>query len=82
MNWYSWYWLIWSVFLFVTFIPVELYAAFTNVQNTLSWNVWRAEKFIPGSDGPWSLPHWIIGIGAIILFVWLALHFAFGILNP
>lgn len=81
-NFFSWYWLVWAITLFATFLPVELYAAFTDATNTLSWNVWKAEQFIPGSTAAWTAMHWVIGLGSIVLFGWLALHFAFGWLNP
>jgi hypothetical protein len=83
-NAWSVYWLsAVSFFVFVLFLPPELYAiASGNYQNTLSAQLWRIGDVV-ASQPPWrwAPEHWALAIIVVGLFGWLILHFTFGILR-
>lgn len=81
MTVWQWYWASWFTATVATFLPVELWALFTNPRNTLSWSVWDLEGFVPGSHTAWTWSHWVVGGVFFFLCLWLAVHFAFGILR-
>lgn len=74
------YWQAWSLVSVVGFLAMEIYALCTNVNNTLSANIWRAEKFLPRqSVVNWTALHFLfIGV-FILLTVWLIGHFGWGL---
>lgn len=74
------YWQIWALVTFVGFIVPEVYALVTNANNTLSDNVWRAEKFLPGQAVVnWSAFHFLFIALLLLLDVWLLGHFGWGL---
>jgi hypothetical protein len=83
MTPYQIYWSVWSALIFVTFLPVELYAVISgNYLNTLSWSFWDLESFEPGSTAPWTWNHWLVGTVIFLFLTWLAFHLVFGWWNP
>jgi hypothetical protein len=72
------YWLVWFGVTFLAFIVPELWALFTNAKNTLSWQVWNLEQFLPGSHTAWTWTHWLVGGILFVGCLWLAFHFMFG----
>lgn len=80
LNAFSWYWLAWLL----AFIVPELWAVFTNANNTLSDAVWflEGENFnAPFDFGMWTDVHWAIAGIVWLLFLWLSLHLPFGLLR-
>lgn len=79
-TWGHKYWLVWSVFTFLTFIVPEVYALVTNWRNTLSASVWDLERFQPNQPLiHWTALHFLF-IGMLItLEAWLIGHFGFGL---
>ncbi|HEX5347863.1 MAG TPA: hypothetical protein VFW64_12315 [Pseudonocardiaceae bacterium] len=74
------YWKWWAVLAFSSFIVPELWALFTNWQNTLSANVWRMEDFLPGQPvWRWTAVHFLFIGMLLVLFMWLIGHFGWGI---
>lgn len=80
MKWFEWYWTFLVGGFVVLFLAVEIPSIVSgHPERTLSYWVWRRlESWTPGSNAPWTLNHWIFGIIFLILFLWLAVHFAFG----
>jgi hypothetical protein len=81
MTAWQWYWASVGMLIVVLVVPAELYALCTNVKNTASWSVWDLEQFVPGGHAAWTWTHWLVGGFFFVLFLWLALHFMFGILR-
>ena len=81
MNGWSVYWLTWLTVTFASFLAPEVYALATkHPENTLSWQIWRLEKIMPGeSIWHWSALHILLGGSLFIGLVWLAVHLVFGI---
>ena len=80
LTWFSLYWLGWLI----AFIVPELYWVFTNSANTLSSEVWSIEglNLAQPFDFPmWSATHWSVAVLVWLLFLWLSLHFPFGLLR-
>lgn len=80
LTWFSLYWLAWLV----AFLGPELYWVFTNPVNTLSDQVWSIEGLNmtqPFDFAMWSDTHWAVAILVWGLFLWLSLHFPFGLLR-
>lgn len=80
---WGWYWIVW---IFAGFLVPELYAVFTNIKNTLSWQVWGIENFNPNLGHPfdfadWTWTHWTIGSMVLVFCVWLFIHMAFGLVR-
>lgn len=74
------YWAWWASLSFLFFIVPELYAAFTNPQNTLSWTVWDVEGFQPGQPiTAWTATHILIGGVLCTVLLWLIGHLVFGL---
>jgi hypothetical protein len=75
------YWIVWASVMFVSFAIPEFWALATHhPENTLSDNVWRLEKFLPGDHWyQWSAVHVLIGGALIVLFGWLIGHFVWGV---
>lgn len=79
-TWGHRYWLIWSIFTFLTFIVPEVYALCTNWRNTLSASVWDMEHFVPGQTFVhWTALHFLFIGMLIVTDLWLIGHFGFGI---
>lgn len=76
------YWGVWALVTFVSFIVPETIALFTNVKNTLSWQVWNLESTRPGGGtqvGHWTAAHFLVGGVLIVLLLWLIGHLVFGL---
>lgn len=83
-NAWSAYWLgSVSFFIFVLFLPPELYALATgHPENTLSAQVWRIGQVMLGQPiTAWSWQHWVLITFVTLLFGWLIVHFSFGVLR-
>lgn len=77
ITWGLIYWPIWLTIIGVTFLPMELYALFTNQANTLSEYCWkeldvtRAFTFSAHSFAWWaSLIMWGFFVVIISLHIW------------
>jgi len=72
MTWGNRYWTVYLlVALFGLMIP-EIYALFTNVQNTLSYWVWGKL----GVPSHWANAVWFLTLGAwLTVTTWLTFHF-------
>lgn len=74
------FWLWWTIvvplFIFGLFLPVELWAIFVGKPetDTLSAWVWK----LIGTRRGWTWRTAPGRIGVLVLFLWLAEHFAFG----
>lgn len=72
------YWsIIVPLFIFILFLPMELVAIFVYhrpEKDTLSAWVWR----LIGTRKGWNKYTTLPRIGVLVLFLWLAEHFAFG----
>jgi hypothetical protein len=82
VNGWSWYWLCWFIFFVpVSFLIPELFELGTgHPENTLSANVWRLEKWMPGQDlGHWTALHVLVGGCLAVLLIWLLGHLVFGL---
>lgn len=80
LTWFSLYWLGWII----AFLAPELYWVFTNSANTLSEEVWSIEglNMAQPFDFPmWTSTHWAVAVTVWLLFLWLSLHFPFGLLR-
>lgn len=79
MNFWSWYYSIITGLWVILIIPVELFWVVKNTYNTMSANVWRAERFIPGQP-IWGWNPFHLGFIALLgfLFLYLLLHFGWG----
>lgn len=80
LNWFSLYWLGWII----AFLVPELYWLAVNSANTLSEEVWSLEgiNLAQPFDFPmWTATHWAIALTVWVLFLWLSLHFPFGLLR-
>lgn len=80
MNAWSYYWIAWLM----AFTGPELYAVFTNPNNTLSDNVWRLENLNlnqPFDFAMWTDVHWAVAVIVWLLFLWLSAHMPFGLLR-
>lgn len=80
LTWFSLYWLAWLI----AFIVPELYWVFNNGANTLSDEIWSIEgiNLAQPFDFPiWTATHWAVAITVWLLFLWLSLHFPFGLLR-
>ena len=75
------YWEAWAIFTFLSFMIPELLSLFSgNSQNTLSAAVWRAERLVPGQAiEDWTFFHFAFTGMLMLLFVWLAGHFGWGL---
>ena len=77
-TWGHKYWLVWSVFTFLTFIVPEVYALVTNWRNTLSNWVWVALRVQRGqSINQWTAAHFLVGGMLVLVFAWLIGHLVF-----
>ena len=74
------YWEIWFLVSMTAFLVPELWALFSgHSENTLSENIWRAEKLIPGQGiVNWTFFHFAFTFGFSLLAVWLSGHFGWG----
>jgi len=80
LNWFSLYWLGWIL----AFLIPELYWLAVNSANTLSEEVWSIEgiNMAQPFDFPmWTATHWTVALTVWVLFLWLSLHFPFGLLR-
>jgi hypothetical protein len=80
LTWFTWYWLAWLL----AFLVPELYWLFANPANTLSAEVWSFEgiNLAQPFDFPmWTATHWSVAILVWLLFLWLSVHFPFGLLR-
>lgn len=80
LDWFSFYWLAWIL----AFLGPELYWLAVNSRNTLSENIWSIEalnKAQPFDFPMWTATHWIVALMVWSLFLWLSLHFPFGLLR-
>lgn len=80
MNFWSGYWIAWIL----AFLAPELWALYANPYDTLSENVWRFEDLNmqqPWDFHIWTETHWLVAIVVWLLFLWLSLHFPFGLLR-
>lgn len=78
---WTFYWLVWTVVMFTSFIVPEVIALATNSHNTLSYQVWNLESMTPGNSGPiysWTAVHFLVGGIFLVLFTWLIFHFILG----
>jgi len=80
LTWFSFYWLGWIL----AFLIPEFYWLFNNHLNTLSDNVWSVEQINlaqPFDFPMWTATHWAVALLVWGLFLWLSLHFPFGLLR-
>lgn len=80
LNWFSLYWLGWLM----AFLVPEFWALFTNPANTLSEEVWSIESLNanqPFDFAMWTDTHWAVALLVWMLWLWLSLHFPFGLLR-
>ena len=80
LNWFSLYWLGWLL----AFLIPEIWALCTNAANTLSEEVWSLESLNtaqPYDFAMWTDTHWAIALLVWLLWLWLSLHFPFGLLR-
>jgi hypothetical protein len=81
LNWFSAYWLGWIL----AFLIPELWALWAGrPQDTLSETVWSVENLNlnqPFDFAMWTDVHWAIAILVWALFLWLSLHFPFGLMR-
>jgi hypothetical protein len=78
LTWFSLYWLGWIV----AFLVPELYWLAVNSANTLSEEVWSIEGLDmrqPFDFPMWTATHWTVALVVWLLFLWLSLHFPFGL---
>lgn len=78
---WGWYWVAW---IFVGFLPAEVYWIFVNAKNTLSDNFWALEhinRHHPFDFAEWTPVHWVFGIFLAVFLLWLLLHLVFGMLG-
>jgi hypothetical protein len=83
-NAWSAYWAsVVSFFVFVLFLPPELYAIATgHPENTLSAQFWRLGDVVANQPiSQWAPEHWAMAIAVTALFGWLIPHFVLGILR-
>lgn len=74
---WGWFWLAWMF----TAVGVELYWLAVNAANTLSRQVWGAERANlahPLDLATWTPLHWVIAVSLWLFFAWLSVHFPFG----
>lgn len=75
-TWGRWYWPAWAVWTITTLLVPELYALFTNVQNTQSYWVWHVLDVRTGlSPTTWTAAHMLLLVAWLGLFGWLTGHF-------
>jgi hypothetical protein len=80
LTWFSFYWLAWIIM----FLVPEMYWLYTNSANTLSAEVWSLEDIDmrqPFDFPMWTATHWSIALVVWLLFLWLCVHFPFGLLR-
>ena len=80
LTWFSLYWLGWII----AFLIPELYWLAVNSANTLSEEIWSIEgiNMAQPFDFPmWTATHWAVALTVWALFLWLSLHFPFGLLR-
>jgi len=80
VTYFGIYWIAWIL----AFLIPELYWVFKNSANTLSEEVWGLEKLSlsrPFDLGIWTWEHWVVTLVVWLLFLWLSLHFPFGLLR-
>ena len=80
LTWFSFYWLGWVL----AFLIPELYWIAVNSANTLSEEIWSIEglnKAQPFDFPMWTATHWGVALLVWTLFLWLSLHFPFGLLR-
>lgn len=80
LTWFTWYWAGWIL----AFLIPELYWLRANSANTLSEEVWSVEGLNlrqPFDFPMWTATHWIVALLVWGLFLWLSLHFPFGLLR-
>lgn len=75
------YWACWSLGWFISFIIPELMALFSgHPENTLSDNIWRLEKLVPGQAIiNWTFFHFAFTGMFILTALWLSGHFGWGL---
>jgi hypothetical protein len=77
---WGWYWLA----CLVAIVVPEIYWAIVNGRNTISSTIWDIEKLNlsnPFDFAIWTPLHWTIAITLWLLFGWLSVHLAFGLLQ-
>ncbi|HEY2088788.1 MAG TPA: hypothetical protein VGH54_22545 [Mycobacterium sp.] len=77
---WGWFWLTW------VFVGggVEVYWLAVNTANTLSRQVWGAEKLDfahPLDFAEWTPLHVALSVVLVCFFLWLCVHFPFGYLR-
>jgi hypothetical protein len=80
LTWFSLYWAGWIL----AFLVPELYWLAVNSANTLSEEIWSIEglnKAQPFDLPMWTSTHWAVAVTVWLLFLWLSLHFPFGLLR-
>jgi hypothetical protein len=75
------YWELWFFLSTLTFLVQELYQLFSgHPENTLSDNIWRLEKLVPGQAiMNWTFFHFAFTAMFIVLAIWLTGHFGWGL---
>lgn len=85
VPWNDWsiYWLCLVGGFIALFLPVELVALATgHNENTLSAQFWRLGDVVAHQPiSQWAPEHWVMAVIVVLLFAWLAVHFAFGVLR-
>lgn len=74
---WGWFWLSWVL----VGAGVELYWLAVNTANTLSRQIWGAERLDfahPLDFAGWTPLHWALAVAMWLFFGWLSLHFPFG----
>jgi hypothetical protein len=75
------YWFLWFVTAVTTFLVPELWALLSGrPENTLSAQIWRLERFVPGEAlWAWNYFHFLFAGVLLLLDLWLFGHFVFGL---
>lgn len=79
-TWGQYYWPITLTVITMAILVPELYAAFTNVANTLSWWVW-GELHVKQGDhvAAWTAGRYLSLFAWLGLMSWLTWHFWWGL---
>jgi hypothetical protein len=74
---WGWFWLAWAL----CALGTEAYWLAVNAANTLSEQIWGAERLDlahPLDFAAWTPLHYVIAISLWLFFGWLSVHLAFG----
>lgn len=79
MTWGNWYWPIWLIVVLLSFLPMEIFALFTNHKNTLSDWIWVHLRITATTTvGQWTAADLLTFLAYVSIFIlWLPWHFWF-----